>query len=495
MSAKPYSGNDQELESREMQNCVEDRITGWQRISEHLSNLKIVRVTLTLILGAVGSIPLVLLTPPFQVPDEVQHFYRAYQLSDFRLRAEVQNGVAGGTLPDSLPDLVKSIVYTRDSVYYPATPAPILKTLKLASIPLDRSARRFVAFPGSAYYSPLPYLPQVLGIAVGRSFGLGPLYLVYLGRLFNCLTALALVGLAVYLMPVAPELIILVGLLPMSLFLYASLSPDAAVIACALLFTALSFSASTRGNWKIWELVTAAAVSAVLCSVKPVYVPMLLAGVVPGIFRRDKAPGVIRSHAILLAVALGISAGWLLFAKSSMTSPLDGSHPSLQMFFVLSHPTFFMSALIDTLRIGEIGGLYFSTIGIFGWLSVLLRPVFAYFLPLANFMIVWSLGVRDTAERSVLRSLWYLVLALASAFLIMTAMYLMAARVGLNEITGAQGRYFIPILTLAGMAAIELAPGRRPLAPKWRSLPSTAAIIVLQIVAMDTTIIHAFHVL
>ncbi len=83
-----------------MQNCLEDRITGWQRISELLNYAKTVRVALVLVLGAMGSIPLVLLTPPFQVPDEVQHFYRAYQLSDLRILPEVQNGVSGGTLPD-----------------------------------------------------------------------------------------------------------------------------------------------------------------------------------------------------------------------------------------------------------------------------------------------------------------------------------------------------------------------------------------------------------
>jgi uncharacterized membrane protein len=313
-----------------MRNCLECRITGWQRISDLLSDVKIVRVTLMLILGAVGAIPLVLLTPPFQVPDEVQHFYRAFQLSDLRIRAEVQNGISGGTLPSSLPELVKSSVYTRDGILYPATPSPITKSLKLASIPLDSSTRQFVAFPGSAFYSPLPYFPQVLGIAVGRLFGLGPLYLLYLGRLVNCLAALGLGGLAVYLMPVAGELVMVVGLLPMSLFLYASVSPDAAVISCSLLFIALSFSASTRENWKTWELAMAAAAAAVLCSVKPVYAPMLLAGVVPELLRRSKAAIIVRAHLILLAVGLGVAAAWLLFANSTMTVLLGGEHPSLQ---------------------------------------------------------------------------------------------------------------------------------------------------------------------
>jgi uncharacterized membrane protein (DUF485 family) len=464
-------------------------------IPEPLRDVRIVRVTLMLVLGVIGSIPLVLLTPPFQVPDEVQHFYRAYQLSEFRMRAEVQSGVAGGTLPDSLPELVKSSVYTPDGISYPATPEPISKTLKLASIPLDGSARRFVAIRGSAGYSPLPYVPQVLGIAVGRMFGLGPLYLLYLGRLFNCLAALGLAGLAVYLMPVAGELVMIVGLLPMSLYLYASLSPDAAVISCALLFTALSFSASTRGNWKTWELAMAAAAAAVLCSVKPVYAPILLAGVVPGLLRRGNVASVVRSHMILLAGALGVTAGWLVFANSTMTSSLGAGHPSLQLSLVLHHPKPFMQALAHSLGIRSINDRYTEMVGDFGWLKVPFTHVFflVYFLPLANFLIIW-LGTRGSAKRSVLCALWYLSLALASAFLAITALYLISAQVGQNEVTGVQGRYFIPILVLAGMAAIELAPGSRPSAPSWRNLACIAAIIVVQIVATDATIIHTFHV-
>jgi uncharacterized membrane protein len=455
---------------------------------------RIARAFVALILGAVGSIPLVFLTPPFQVPDEVQHFYRAYELSEFRIRAEVQNGVAGATLPDSLPQLVKSSVYTADGILYPATPAPIARTLKLASIPLDRSKRGFVAFPGSAFYSPLPYLPQALGIAVGRLIGLGPLYLLYMGRLFNCLAALGLVGLAVTSMPFAEELVILVGLLPMSMFLYASMSPDSAVIACALLFTALSLSASTRGAWGPGELVMAAAVASVFCSVKPVYAPMLLAGIVPGLFQPGKAARVIRSHAILLAVALGITAGWLLFARSTMTPLLGGGQPSAQTSVVIHHPMLLVHAVANSLGINNLLILYAQTVGVFGWLTVPLHPIAVYLLPLVTFAIVWSLGSRDTVGRTVLPALWHFALASTSAVLVMTAMYLMSAHVGQDKVTGVQGRYFIPILTLAGMSAIELARGGGPSAPRWRCLASIAVLIVFEIVAMDTTIISAFHV-
>ncbi len=452
------------------------------------------RVLLALILGAAGAIPLVFLNPPFQAPDEVQHFYRAYELSEFRIRAEVRNGVAGGTLPASLPLLVKSSVYTPDGMFYPAIAAPMTKTLKLAAIPLDSSKREFVAFPGSAFYSPLPYLPQVLGIAIGRVIGLGPLYLFYLGRLFNCLAALALVVLAVKSIPFAEELVILVGLLPMSLFLYASLSADAAVIACSLLFTALSFAASERGYWKTWELVMAAAVASVFCSVKPVYAPILLAGIIPGLFQSGKAAKIIRTHAILLVVALGSTAGWLLFTKSSMTSPLDGAHPSVQISLVLHHPMLLLRAIAHSLGFVDSLVLYFQAAGDFGWLTIPLSPGFFLFLPITSLFIVWALGRPNFAGRAILPALWHLSLALSSAFLIMTAMYLMYATVGQDSVAGVQGRYFIPLLALVGLALTEFAPGSLRSTPRWRSLACVAVFIVAEIVATDTTIVRDFQV-
>jgi uncharacterized membrane protein len=163
------------------------------------------------------------------------------------------------------------------------------------------------------------------------------------------------------------------------------------------------------------------------------------------------------------------------------------------MSFILHHPTLFMSALVRTLGIHTIILWYLETVGVLGWVTLPMQPVAVYLLPLANFMIVWK-QTRGNVERSTRSALWHLALAFATAILIITAMYLMNAHVGANEVTGVQGRYFIPILVLAGMAVIELAPDRRPSAPGWRNLASISAFIALQIAAMDATILRAFHV-
>jgi uncharacterized membrane protein len=477
-----------------MKNRLEERITGWLRISKYLSDEKIMRVTLVLILGAIGAIPLILLTPPFQAPDENWHFYRAYELSELKIISEVRNGASGAVLPDSLPGLVQQSVYSKDEVLYPATPAPFAQTMSHASIPLNSSVRHFVAFPGSAYYSPLPYLPQALGIAVGRFFGLGPLGLLYLGRLFNCMTALGLVGFAVYTIPFAEEMILLVSLLPMSLYLYASLSADAALIGCALVFTALSLAAGVRGSWKAWELAVAAATAAVFCSVKPVYLPLLLAGLVPHMFTRGKIASVIRSHAIILAVALGATVGWMILAHSSMTLPLDGAHPSEQMHLILHHPMVFVHALANSLGLLQIIGNYIETVGVFGWLSVPISLWVVYILPLAGLVILSNIGIRTNVKFPLTSRLWLLALFLTSALLIYLAMYLLAANVGQDKVTGVQGRYFIPILVLAGISVIKPVPASQSPTPAWYGIAAIAVTVLLEIVSTDTTILRAFQV-
>ena len=59
------------------------------------------------LIGGLNALVLVVLTPPFQVHDEFQHFFRSYQLSEGHVWATVNGNVAGGYLPSSLPAFVE----------------------------------------------------------------------------------------------------------------------------------------------------------------------------------------------------------------------------------------------------------------------------------------------------------------------------------------------------------------------------------------------------
>ena len=184
--------------------------------------------------------------------------------------------------------------------------------------------------------------------------------------------------------------------------------------------------------------------------------------------------------------------GSALYAKSSITEPLSGAQPSVQLSLVLHGQI--LGVLAHTLGLFGVAILYLQTVGVMGWLSVPLSPRIVYLLPVISLTVVWRYGNFGPLERSTRRALWRLALALACTFLIVAIIYVMWAHVGQNYAAGVQGRYFIPILVLAGIGLLELVPTRRSSAPRWRGLLILAVISVVQIAAMDATIIRAFHV-
>jgi len=165
------------------------------------------------LLGLVGAVAMVILTPPFQVPDEGQHFLHAYHLSELQVRSVVRDGAVGAMLLSSLIELIEEFLGTRANhtpELRPITAQPLRRTWLALDRPLDPDRREFLVFP-LAMYPPPPYLPQPVATAAGRWLGAGPLALLYLGRLANALVAVAVFAWAVRLMPVGRAMAMLFG--------------------------------------------------------------------------------------------------------------------------------------------------------------------------------------------------------------------------------------------------------------------------------------------
>jgi uncharacterized membrane protein len=79
-------------------------------------------------------------------------------------------------------------------------------------------------------------------------------------------------------------------------------------------------------------------------------------------------------------------------------------------------------------------------------------PGFAYVLPIAGVLLCLPAGNTVMQRRPLLLAVWFVALAGAAAFLMMTALYLAWTPVGLGRIQGVQGRYFIPMLPALAVA-------------------------------------------
>src|SRR6185503_5661800 len=161
--------------------CEQSRLmeeTRHQRIARFLTRFP--PYLIFLLVAGINSVLLTVLTPPFQVHDEFQHFLRSYQLSEGQIWGVQQGERVGSVLPSSLPEFIERTWGTLKLFEIPPVGEhPLTDVLTELQRPLDPQRREFVEFYGAAVYSPLPYLPQVVGISIARFFEASPIALLY----------------------------------------------------------------------------------------------------------------------------------------------------------------------------------------------------------------------------------------------------------------------------------------------------------------------------
>ena len=446
------------------------------------------------LLGLVGAISMIVLTPPFQVPDEQEHFHRAYQLSELQLRGTMVGGRAGGVLPSSLIEMSEAFLGTRAiHAERQITAQPLRDTWLAFGRPLDPDRREFVDFTSTAFYSPMGYLPQAIAIAGGRWARAGPLALLYLARLTNALVAVALLSWSVRLMPIGREAVMVAGLLPMAVFEYASAAPDAAVISTAFLFTTVALRAQLRGDWTADEIAIAAVSGLVFCSQKPVYAPLLLLGL-PSALTGKRRKRILLANSVILVVGLGATAFWIHFALSKDIAPLPGMSIADQRAYITAHPLGYFKVIAHSIWHYRI--FYFkSLIGVLGWLTIYL-PKIVYVLAASALLLSILTEPADVPRLPTLAVVWNIFLLIASVLLIMTSIYLIFEYVASSTVEGVQGRYFIPLLPLFIATACSVITGRpfRKTSRMGLSVPVPMAIAANLLIA-DVTMVLAYEVL
>jgi uncharacterized membrane protein len=381
------------------------------------------------------------LIPPFQTPDEYQHFSRAYVISEGRPFD------TDGYIPRGM---VKLMAITRD------VPFHLDKKVNLAALtgsfnqPLLQSDPVHTDFPASAVYSPLPYLVSALGIFVGRILGASPLIIFYLGRALNFLVWTFLVYQALRLAPVFKWTFLLLFLSPMSLNQAVSFSADS-------LTNALSFFAVGYGlylalkvdrilNWK--DFLPLLALAILLPLTKPPYAVLIaIIFLIP-----IKKFGSVKKYLLVSLVLISIT-GILIWIGSSINReyyyqfvPYPGVNANRQIVYILRHIPGYLKTILRTV-ISDFVFMSQSYVGILGWLDTKLpQLIYPTFYLVLSFI---ALTDNHMEVRISYRQKTYLALIAISAFLIVaTGQYVTWTPVGAAKINAIQGRYLIPVIPL-----------------------------------------------
>ncbi len=389
-----------------------------------------------LLFGAV----LAAVTPPFQVPDEPAHFFRAYRLSEGHLDL-VPRGLREAPLPPGIrriAGLVRDLPFDNQRRIAPRT------ILAAFQIPLEPERPEPVFFANSLQYTFVPYVPQALGIAAGRLLGAPALALLYLARLANLLFGVLGIAFALRRLPAYKWLTAMVALTPMALSLLGSASADVTSIVAA--FTLVSMvaklawgeQAATRGDLL---LLTASAVA--LCASKPPYMPLaLLAFLIPAARLPWRRAAYLPAHTSLAFAA----AAWAVVTSRAVGTIRLGAGIDVdrQIHDSLTHPFGFLWVLIHDYAVHA--PRYLSQmVGTLGWLDTKIPTPFR----VAYLAVLLALVFLDTGPEIEVRR-WQRGLAAAAALAAMAVVsasqYAIWTAYGADLIEGVQGRYFLPLV-------------------------------------------------
>jgi uncharacterized membrane protein len=406
-----------------------------------------------LLIALMSGMVLVFMTPPFQAPDEPSHFYRAYQISEGTWKAQRVAGRVGGVLPRSLAQTAEPIVaqvafrYERKT-----TPGAILDLLH---IPLNEQDRAFTDFPYIGWYSPVTYVPQAIGIRIGRVVQLSPVGLMYCGRVANLLFWVACMYACLRLLPVYHWTFFLLALMPMALFLAASLSADAVTTALTFLFVGTVLHHAAAGGSRLrWRGMAWLAVLPMLVALaKGAYTPVLLLLLLIPAERFGSAWRRWGAICAIVLMSLAAAGLWGLTTRGFETALKAGCSPRDQLMGMLHHP---LDALLRNFH-GLSMAYVCSIIGKLGWFDTRLSRAFvgAY----AALLVVVSLNGGRQSLNLRPGHKWLMGAAVFLSWVgVNTLIYLMFTTVGDPKITGLQGRYLVPVTPLMALLLYRCRP-------------------------------------
>lgn len=395
-----------------------------------------------LLLFFISSFVILQIVPPFQSPDESNHFYRAYSFSQGEII--VKGGVS---------DIDASLVtFDRKFSYLAFHSEHKVSNDILNSKEYWNNQKVSVPFPNTAVYFPLTYTPQATAIMVGKIFNLSINSSYYLARLLALLCCVFCLYSAnkIYRMPAAVSILFL---MPMVVFQAASTSQDALAFSVSAVIAALFCKAFYSDRpFSNKDFLVLSALIFILVTSRINLTPLAILPFLIAYQHKQK------KWYVLTVLNIALVCAWILIAMKIVEADTFFNHgmtsgDKLKVF--LSDPVRLLNYYWTTFTNKDLmQGYLFQYIGVLGWLDTPLRRSFYNFVLI--FMPIFGWIAISCNPKAFLKSInnhqaWLTLLMLLASVLLTFFILLLAWTniLELNHIAGVQGRYFIPIVIIA----------------------------------------------
>ncbi|MCL1830040.1 MAG: DUF2142 domain-containing protein [Oscillospiraceae bacterium] len=406
--------------------------------------------TRAFLLFLVAGIAFTFASAPLQVPDEANHFARCYTISTGSLRFS-----GDFEFPDEVTALYDN--FTENLKMYELYHAQPTATQRMQSY-LSKGSYRAEDSDRAQPYSNalliLPYLPAAVAIAVVSLFTKSALAALYAARLINVVMVSFAVGYALKNAVRNHIAIMLTAFFPLSVFMAASTSYDAMLIASFLVFIGII----SKEEIVKTDILLLVAAFAIIVQIKPLYLPLaLLLFTIPQNSLKPKA-NIYAIFGLMLVVGVAVWQLSLLYARSFShniipSHILIGVDKSAQIGYILKNPLrFLMVVFVDGFR----SSFYISEYGLFGHLD--LATQLTSILTPIQLVLCSSLSYSHQTEKDKRRKNTVFLLILFLLMYIVTAagFYVVDSSLGGSTILGIQARYFIPSIFIASLTLSNL---------------------------------------
>jgi len=382
-----------------------------------------------------------LLLPMMIVPDEPAHWLRIFEISEGHLLSDKDDSSLGGReMPEglSLSLDVWSEKYSDISKNYP--------------LAISKDTQHWYRFSNTALYAPVTYIFQVPGVLIGKIFTTRTIFVMYAGRVSAFLLSLFFIFIALKHLPCCKTVLFVITMMPMFIHQSVSLSADAMLNVASLCFMVfVLWSCNTENElFEKKHVVLLCAFTLCIALSKIIYLPLvLLACLIPASKFRNRS-----SHrlfiSLLLTCALAVNLLWFVYITTNYNYAwVENTDSAKQITNILSHPIRYAILVIKTYVYG-VRWLVGTCIGaLLGWLNIRVgNKALGFYVVclLSTFFYNDELPETINKKRNLSHIIIYSLTALAIMLLIATSEYVTWTALYADNISGIQGRYFIPIV-------------------------------------------------
>lgn len=403
---------------------------------------KCIEQIFTIAVMIIGMIYMFVL-PPFTVPDEIAHFVTTYSYSSELLGENALNSEGEVTVPSEAMWGVEKNTVSK-SLY--------ISFMKGVLAREDLHTNQNLATRPPLEQNAGCYLPQIIGVTIARIFGMNAFQILFVGRFFALVAYCFLMFWALRLIPFGKITLFIIGILPMTIQQVVSFNYDSLLFGiCFFLISYLFYLIYVKDEIIWYDCAVLVFLGGLIAVIKFIYLPLMgLALFIP----KEKFGGIKKKSiwGIIVVTTVGMESlltKWAAIHSMANTATETAGHVGVKMSlaYCMENPGEIIIIFYRTIERQLSGFLSQMLASPLGWLDIDMPSIIVI-----SFIIIILLSIlrKEDEQQFKIKTIrsFSILISVVILVLVMIALLLGWTTEGENQISGIQGRYFLPILPL-----------------------------------------------